>query len=183
MRPGERVARRYAKALFMIGLERGNPAAMLGELDDLTNTIVESDVLRRVLFTPIHPRAARRGVLVELVSRLGGSAELRAVGGLLVEENRTRLLPAIRDALRQEVERAAGRVSAEIESARPLDERQLQGICAALARRMGAEVTVSASVNPQLIGGVLARVGHLRLDGSVRTQLASLAGQLNEEAT
>ena len=178
MTRGGRIARRYARALFSVGREAGEVRRLLEELDVLTEEILESDELRRVLFAPIHPRAERKGVLSSIGERLGLSPELRAFVALLVDENRTTLLPAIRDALRVLVDRMEGRVVAEVTSARPLEAAEVERLTEALSRRVGARVTVSLKVDAGTLGGVVARVGDLLLDGSVRTQLASLAGSL-----
>lgn len=178
MTRGGAIARRYARALFAIGEERGGVRELLSEIDSLTDEIVECDELRRVLFAPIHPRNERRGVLFEVCTRLGVSQEVRAFSGLLLEENRIPLLSAIREELRGMVDRTEGRVVAEITSARPLEQEEVSRLTEALSRRLGVRVTVSLEVDPSLLGGVRARVGDLLLDGSVRTQLASLASSL-----
>ncbi len=180
MKRGERIARRYAKAMFLIGNERGEAPYLLEQLSTLVEATEEHDDLRRVLFTPIHARHRRRAVVRALCERLELSEDVTAFTSLLVEENRTPLLPAIRDALRALVERAAGRVEAQVTSARPLGEAEVERIRQALQERVGAEVSVQLDVDERLIGGVVARVGDLLLDGSVRTQLASLGGSLEE---
>jgi F-type H+-transporting ATPase subunit delta len=178
--PGGALARRYARALFGLGEETGSAAAYLEQIDRLTRLVEESDELRRAVFTPLHPRAERRGVIAELAERLGLAPELRAFSMLLVEENRTQFMPQIRDELRTLVERAAGRVDARVTSARPLDSAQVERVRAALSERVGAEVRVELEVDESLIGGLVARVGDLLLDGSVRTQLLSLASSLRK---
>ncbi len=176
------LARRYAKALFDLGRETGSPAALLEELDGIAQLADESRELARVIFTPLHPREQRRGVVSALAQRLGVSKEIRAFLLILVEENRTALLLPIRDELKVLVDRAAGRLQAQITSARELSADELARLEVALSRRMNAELTLEVKVDPQLIGGVVARVGDLLLDGSVRTQLASLAESLRRGA-
>jgi F-type H+-transporting ATPase subunit delta len=177
---GDAIARRYARALFQLGEERGDVSALLAELEQLNDTIVESPELVRVLFTPIHPRAERAAVIRELVRRLELSDDVRGLSLLLVDENRTRHLPHICEALEDMVERAAGRVEAEVTSARELSSDEANALREALSRRLDQQVTLKLEVNPDLIGGVVARVGDLLLDGSVRTQLASLRGGLRK---
>lgn len=176
------LARRYAKALFELGREIGSPATLLEELDSLAQIASEHRDLGRVLFTPLYPREQRRSVVRALAERLGLSAEIRAFLLILVDENRTALLLPIRDELKVLVDRAAGRLQAQITSARELRADELAQLKAALSRRMNAELTLELKVDPQLIGGVVARVGDLLLDGSVRTQLASLAESLRRGA-
>ncbi len=172
------IAQRYAKALFGLGQERGDMPVLLGELDKLTELVLGNGELRRVLFTPIHPRAERRGVLAELVERLELSKEVHVFSMLVVDQNRTGYLPAIRDALRELVEQAAGRVTAQISSARPLAQDEVERLREVLARRVNAEVKLQLDVDESLIGGVIARIGDLMLDGSVRAQLDSLSMNL-----
>ncbi len=172
------VAKRWAGALFGLaeGLDEAN--ASFAELRALTEQIVESPELQRVLLTPIHPRAERRGVIGELCEKLQLSRELRTFATLLVEENRARELASICDAFKRMVDEASGRVTAEVTSARPLDEAEQERLRQVLSRRVAADVTREAHVDASLIGGVVARVGDLLLDGSVRSQLESLSDNL-----
>ena len=99
---------------------------------------------------------------------------------LLVAENRMSLLPDIRDSLRSLVEQAAGRVKASVPSARALSDQQLELVRQALSARTNSVVTLETSVDPDLIGGIVVRLGDLLLDGSLRTQLNSLRGSLRK---
>ena len=172
------IAGRYARALFALGEETGDAATLLAELDELTEAATVMPELERVLFTPLYRRAERRAVIAELARRLEHSEVTRSFVMLLVDENRMGLLPDIRDALRELVERAAGRVHAKVSSARSLESTEIEQLRQALSRRMNALVTIETEVDPRLIGGVVARVGDLLFDGSLRTQLDSLRGSL-----
>jgi F-type H+-transporting ATPase subunit delta len=174
------IARRYARALFGLGTDTAAAERLLDELDELTAAATSSPELLRVLFTPIHPRQDRRAVVGELAERLGLSAELRMFALLLVEENRSAILPEIRAALRELVDEARGRVVARVRSARPLDAGELDALRRSLARRTGAEVQIEAEVDARLLGGLVVRVGDLLLDGSVRSQLEDLGASLRE---
>ncbi len=177
---GSGIAQRYARALFALGRELSDPAELLAEIDELVEAATVIPELERVLFTPLHPRAERRGVFAELTRRLDHSDETRAFAMMLVDENRMSLLPEIRDALRVLVEQAAGRVVACVTSARPLESRELDELRAALSRRLDAVVTIETEVDSELLGGVVVRVGDLLFDGSLRTQLDSLRGSLEK---
>ena len=180
MRRGSAIAQRWARALFGLAEDLAGATTLLEEFNALTVQIVESPDLRHVLFTPIHPRRERRGVIGELCEKLELSRETRAFAMLLVDENRSGHLEAIRDTLQRLVDEAAGRQIAEVTSARPLEEAELEQLRQALARRVNAEVTLDTRVDPSLIGGIVTRIGDLLLDGSVRTQLESLGNNLRK---
>ncbi len=174
------IARRYARAVF--GLSEGAKAHadLLEDLRTLTAEIAGNAELTRVLMTPLHPRAERKAVLRELAQKLGASTEVRVTSELLVDENRLSLLPAMCSALRELVDAEAGRVAARVVSARPLDKAAQERIRAALARRVNADIAIEFAVDPDLIGGVVARIGDLLLDGSIRTQLEQLGETLKK---
>jgi F-type H+-transporting ATPase subunit delta len=69
-------------------------------------------------------------------------------------------------------------VRAHVTSAQPLGAAELERVRQSLAKRTGKQVILEASVDPALIGGLVARVGDLVLDGSVRTQLGTLRDKL-----
>jgi F-type H+-transporting ATPase subunit delta len=182
MRRGERIAQRYARALFGLGAEGIDPEGLVGELTQLLDAAAESAPLRQALLTPIHPRNERRALIGDLARRLGLSREVVSFAMLLVEENRTSLLPQIRDGLRTMVEEAAGRVHARVVSARELSDAEVQRLRGALARRIQGEISIELAVDPALLGGAVVRAGDLLLDGSVRTRLAALRGSLERES-
>lgn len=168
------IARRYARAIF--GLAEGAKAhtRLLEEVQSLESEITGNIDLTRVLLTPIHPRVERKAVIHDLADRLGLSVEIRASAEILVEENRLQLLPALAAALQALVDAEAGRVGARVVSAHPLDAAAQQQIRSALSRRVNQDVAIEFAVDPELIGGVVARIGDLLIDGSIRTQLEQL---------
>jgi F-type H+-transporting ATPase subunit delta len=177
---GGEIARRYARAIFGLSEGAAAHARSLAEVQSLTSEITGNAELARVLLTPIHPRHERKSVIHELCDRLGLSVEIRASAEILVEENRLSILPALAAALQQLVDAEAGRVAARVTSARPLDAAAQEQIRAALSRRVAADIAVEFDVDPDLIGGVVARIGDLLLDGSIRTQLAQLGETLKK---
>ena len=86
-----------------------------------------------------------------------------------------------RSALRQLVEQAAGRVRARVTSTRKLERREIAGLRRALSRRSNAVIDLETEIDPDLIGGVVAKVGDLVFDGSIRAQLESLRANLTKE--
>lgn len=174
-------ALRYAKALFGLAQEAGAVESVRAELDRVAEAIKTVPTLADVLVLPMYPAAERRAALQRLAGPLGLSPLLTHFLSFLIDQRRTRDLAAIHDDYVRLAEEAAGRVRGEVVSATPLDPAQLDRIRAALARRMGRELDLAIRVDPDLLGGLVARVGNLVFDGSLRTQLAQLRAQLTGE--
>jgi len=97
---------------------------------------------------------------------------------LLLDRSRIVLLPAIARAYQAMADDHVGRVRAQVTSAEPLTQVALDRVRRSLEQRTGKKVVMETAVDPELIGGLVARVGDLVLDGSVRTQLADLRTKL-----
>jgi F-type H+-transporting ATPase subunit delta len=176
-------ALRYAKALFALAQEAGAAETVRAELARLLGAIEAVPTLGDVLVHPIYPAAQRRAALRALTGPLGLSPLLGHFLSFLIDQRRTRDLAAIRDEYERLAEEAAGRVRGEVVSASPLAPEQLDRIRAALARRTGRELDLAVRVDPGLLGGLVARVGDLVFDGSLRSQLAQLRTQLTGHRT
>jgi F-type H+-transporting ATPase subunit delta len=178
---GSAASQRYARALFSLARDEGRIEAVRGELDLLVGALEAVPALRDVLVRPLHPAAERRAALVAVGERLGLSPLLRHFCLFLIDQRRTRDLAAIRDEYVRLAEEAAGRVRGEVVAAAPLEGAQLDRLRAALSQQLGRTVDLDVRVDPQLLGGVVARVGDLVFDGSLRTQLAQLRANLTGE--
>ena len=171
-------ARRYAKALFELAKESGRVAEIGGELASIGDLLEGNAELHNVLFRPLHPVAQRRAVLDGVTERLGASPTVRSFFSLLIDQRRLVDFPAIRDEFERLASEDAGLRRAEIVSAGALRDDQLERLRRALSNRTGSEVEITVRVDPSLLGGVIAKVGDLVFDGSLRTQLRQLRANL-----
>jgi F-type H+-transporting ATPase subunit delta len=175
---GGSIARRYAKALFEIGVAEGNYERLGQELNDLANAYTGSDDLRLALENPVIKPSEKLAILKAILPRVGASTSVQRFAQLLLDRGRIALLRPAARAYRQLADARAGQVRATVTSAAPLSPADLDRVRRALEARTARKVIVEAAVDPDLIGGVVARVGDLVLDGSVRTQLAELRRRL-----
>jgi F-type H+-transporting ATPase subunit delta len=171
-------ARRYSKALFELAKESGRVAEVAGELTSIGDLLEGNPELHNVLFRPLHPVAQRRAVLDGVTVRLGASPTVRSFFSLLIDQRRLVDFPAIRDEFERLASEDAGLRRAEIVSAGVLRDDQLERLRRALSTRTGGEVEITVRVDPSLLGGVIAKVGDLVFDGSLRTQLRQLRANL-----
>ena len=172
------VARRYARALFHIGVDAGTVEALGQELGDLAVLFQQSAELRQALVNPVFKPSEKRAILDRLLPRVTPSPIVQRFAALLLERGRIALLPALSRAYRELSDAHAGRVRAVVTSAVPLSPGDLERVRRSLERRTKKKVMLEAEVDPGLIGGLVARVGDLVLDGSVRSQLETLRDKL-----
>lgn len=172
------VGRRYARALFQMGVDRGTFEQLGQEVAQLAALFQTSTELRQTLENPVFRPADKRAILEKILPRVTPTPEVQRFVLLLLERRRITALPAIARAYRELVDQHIGQVRAEVVSAQPLGGADLDRVRRSLEQRTGKKVLIEASVDPDLIGGVVARVGDLVLDGSVRAQLATLREKL-----
>jgi F-type H+-transporting ATPase subunit delta len=170
------LARRYARALLDVGGRRGREAALAlrDELRGFAAIVSGHDELRRALVHPGLGADERRRVLSAVAETAGASDILRRLIDLLAVRDRLSLLPDVAEAYAAAANAAHGVVSAEVGSAVALAEPQER----ALAGALGEAVELRARVEPELLGGLLVRVGGMTYDGTVRARLAALRRRL-----
>jgi len=174
------LARRYAKAVFELGVAEGGLDKTGGDIRTLAQAMKESPELASTLASPAIRRGDRKKVIDGLLQRIGVVSSTRNFVYLLLDGERLSSLPAISRELDAMIEAKAGRIAAEIVSAKPLDPTQLSQITAALEKLSGKKITVSKREDAELLGGVVAKVGDTVYDGSLRTQLRTLRDELSK---
>jgi F-type H+-transporting ATPase subunit delta len=174
------LARRYARAIVEIGTEHKNLEKLGGDLRSLAKAMHESAELVTVLTNPAIRRADRRKVIDGLLQRVKAEPQTRNLVYLLLDGERMASLEAISREVDAMIEAQAGRMMAEVTSAKPLDDAQLKQITAALEKLSGKKVAVTKHEDPSLLGGVVAKLGDTVYDGSLRTQLRTLRDELTK---
>ena len=174
------IARRYAKALFDLAVEQGKIEAWSQTLLALKQAIEASDELKDVLENPIYAREQRRAIVGKLVAALRLEPEPAHLLYLLADRSRLGHLGAIVEQFGTLADAKLGRLRARVTSAVPLDAAAAQTIADKLAHATRAQVILDRTVDPELLGGVVAQVGSLTYDGSVRSQLEALRKALKQ---
>jgi F-type H+-transporting ATPase subunit delta len=172
------IARRYAKALFSLSVETNRVEGWAGALLSVKQAVEASPDLRDVLSNPVYSKEQRRAIVEKLAGALSLDAEPRSLLLLLGDRNRLAYLGAIVDNFRDYADAHLGRVRAKVISAVKLDDVAAQAIADKLSQATQAKVLLDRVVDPAILGGVVAQVGSVVYDGSVRTQLEDLRQQL-----
>jgi len=167
----------YARALLEVGRAEGPLADIEDDLFRFARTFESSDELRMALTDPSLPVERRLAVVEDLV---GGKAlaTSTALLALIVGAGRAGDLPDIVDRFVELAVAEREREVAEVRSVLPLDDEQQRRLAAALSEATGKNVEVKVIVDPSVLGGVVARVGDVVIDGSVRHRLDQLKEQL-----
>jgi F-type H+-transporting ATPase subunit delta len=179
MRHSEAVAKSYAKALFGLARERNQVDAVGKELAAIAAVMAEQPAVGEFLSRPWIAPAAKRGAAAELATRLGLSTLARDFLALIAARNRAEYLTAIATAYRALDDEAQGRVRVKLRTVHALTEGEREQLSARLSRRLdGKTLVIEESVDSQLLGGFVAEVGSMILDGSLDTQLERMRERL-----
>lgn len=163
----------YASALLQVAKAEGSLDTVEDELFRVARTLEGNDQLRSVLTDQSIPIDKRQGIVEDL---LAGKASpvTTALVSFVVGAGRGRDLPAIIDKLVEQAAEERSQEVAEVRSAIPLSEDQRSRLAAALSSATGKKVSVKVVVDPSVLGGIVATVGDIVIDGTVRHRLDQL---------
>lgn len=168
------LAGRYASALFDLADQAKALDAVAADLTGLRAMIGESADLRRLLASPVVGREAQGKALAALVKQAGFGELVTKFVGTVARNGRLRDLSAMISAFLAELARRRGESTADVVSATPLTEAQLNALNETLRRLVGNKVSVNARVDSDLLGGLVVKVGSRMFDSSIRTKLQRL---------
>lgn len=174
------IARNYAEALLSLARKANDLSGWGAMLAEISGAI-EGDVrLRRFLEAPQISAADKKAVLSRAFGDRVPRLFLRFLQAL-VDKRRQMLLPEIVVEYGSLVDAAQGRVHAQVSIARPVTDADRALIAQQLSRTLGKVVVPHITVNPEIIGGLVVRVGDTVMDGSVRKRLATLRSRLTPQ--
>jgi F-type H+-transporting ATPase subunit delta len=165
------IAKRYAKALFNLAQEDGKVERYGEELDGFVRLLGELPDLANAIQNPLYTEAARKLVFQTVADKIGLSAILKSFINLLIEKKRVQNVAEIAEYYHKLIDEHANIARARIKAATQLDEGVVQEIAQTLEKMTGKKVLVEFQQDSSLIGGVVAQIGDLVLDGSVKRQL------------
>ena len=165
----------YASALFAIAAERDALERTEQGLESVLALTAGSADLGRLIRSPVVARTDQERAMSAILDAMGSDPLVRNFVGVLARNRRLGALAAIVRRFRALAAERRGEVEAIAETAIDLDDATTGRIRDALADALGRRVALRTEVDPELLGGLVVRVGSIRVDGSLRTQLQSLA--------
>jgi F-type H+-transporting ATPase subunit delta len=171
----------YANALADIALEQGAAGPVLQQLGDFVATYSVSAELRNCLESPGVTQEEKRGVAEKISARLGATKMVRNFLYIVIDHHRAHEFPEILESFQSVLRERQGIADAEIFSAVAMNDAQKKEMTQTLERVTGKKIEAKFSLDANLLGGALVRVGDTIYDGSLRNRLNGLRERLTVE--
>ncbi|MFH1624839.1 MAG: ATP synthase F1 subunit delta [Pseudomonadota bacterium] len=168
------ITRRYAEALIGIGVEEDSCAQFESELTEINTVLKENTALRNILYSSVYPVVSRKGILREVTSQLGTSQTIENFLNLLIDKNRTELLPSISLRYGEMLDQLLGRIRAKVIVAKSISPELISNLKGAFEKLTAKEVVFEIEEDPAIIGGIITKLGNVIFDGSIRTHLEKI---------
>jgi F-type H+-transporting ATPase subunit delta len=172
------IADRYARAIFELGVESNQLAAITEQVRRFAQAYAGNAELRAVLDNPIVEAEKREAILGDVSARLGLTGSALNLIRLLARRKKLRVVPEIARRLDRFSDEKAGVVRATVTSAKPMPDSFYQKLVAELEAATSRKIVLERKEDPSLIAGFVTRIGDNTIDGSVRGRLNEIERQL-----
>ena len=168
------IAGRYAGALFDLAKEQKALDQVQSDLTGMKGLLAESADLTRLIESPAISKDDQVRALTAVSKKAGASDLTTRFLGLLADKRRAFALPQIINAYEAMLADEKGEVTAELISAVELTKAQVDAVTKKISQSVGKTVSMTLSVDPSLLGGLVVRVGSRMIDASLKTKLHQL---------
>jgi len=169
---------RYALALFELAREQKQLESIAASLAAVRAALKESDDFRELTTSPLIGREEAMRAVAAAAEAMRLDPLTTRFLGVLAQNRRLRQLGNVIRAFNTLAARHRGEITAEVTSAHPLDDGQVDAIKQNLRTRMGRDIAVEMNVDPAILGGLVVKIGSQMIDGSIRTKLNNLASAM-----
>jgi F-type H+-transporting ATPase subunit delta len=174
------VAERYAGALFNLAHESNSVESVESALDKFLGLLRDSADLRRFVLSPMFSNVEQEQGLSAILKSVGITGLARDFLLVLAKNRRLFATESVIKAYKSLCAKSRGEVEAEVISAVSLTQAQTQDLTDTLRQKLGKTPTLTAKVDPRLLGGLIVRVGSQMIDTSLRTKLKNLEKVMKE---
>jgi len=169
------LAGRYASALFDLARDQRQIESVATSLDALAQALLDSKDFNELVTSPLVSREEAGKAFGALAPDLGLDPITANFLGVLARNGRKNELRNVIRAYRRLAAEHRGETTAEVITARPLNDDQLTALRQQLRARAGRDVAIEAEVDPTILGGIVVKLGSQQIDASIRTKLNRLA--------
>jgi F-type H+-transporting ATPase subunit delta len=173
-------AGRYAKAAFELAKSSGCLDAVEADLSALRAALATSPELAELLVSPLYSAEQKTGVLFALADKAGFNELTRNTFGVVATNRRAAELDDIAAIFSALLDADRGIVRADVETATAMTKKQTEALAASLKSAFGREIEVRTQVRPELMGGLIVKIGSRMFDSSLRTKLDGMKNAMKE---
>ena len=166
---------RYASALFDLDRDQRQIESVGKSLDALGQALLDSKDFNELVTSPLVSREEAGKAFAALAPQLGLDPISANFLGVLARNGRKGELRNVIRAFRRLAAEHRGEATAEVVTARPLNDEQLAALRQQLRARAGRDVNIDINVDPAILGGIVVQLGSQQIDASIRTKLNRLA--------
>ena len=177
----EELAQVYARALFQAAQDEGKVDVLREQLGQVADAVSENRDLSMFFFSPYFSTAEKQDGLRRVLE--GADESLVNFLGLLIENHRMPVIFRIRQEYERLWEEENRMLPVQITSAIALDEATTESLGQTIGERAGRTVTLATRVDPDILGGIVVRVGNSILDASIRNRLEQLRRHVAQGAS
>lgn len=176
-----RIAKRYAKALFNLAAGNLAEAKVDREAMEVLLGLFADEGAKKVLISPVMPLDLKKSLMTYGLDQGKASTNVRNLIETLLIAGRVAYVPQVTQAYSELIDEAEGTAKAELTTAVPIESGDERQIGDNLGRLLNKQITVNVNVDPNILGGFVAKVGNYRIDLSLRTRLDGLAYRALQE--
>lgn len=174
------IAARYAKAIFELARDGKKLKALDSDIAALEAAIGESPDLRDMIASPLYTRDVQAHAIAALARKMKLSPIVTNTLALMAEKGRLFVLPQLLEQLRARIAEEKGEITAEVIAAKALTKAQSDKLAAALKASTGKDVKLNLSVDENLIGGLIVKLGSKMIDTTIAAKLNTLQNAMKE---
>ncbi|MEM9305641.1 MAG: F0F1 ATP synthase subunit delta, partial [Pseudomonadota bacterium] len=150
------------------------------DINSLQSALSDSEDFRTLISSPIYTREEQAGAITALSAKMGLSPTMSNTLSLMAQKRRLFVIPQLLATLRDVIAEDKGEITADVVSAKALTKTQSDKLAKTLKASTGKTVTLNATVDESLIGGLIVKVGSRMIDTSIRSKLNSLQNAMKE---
>jgi F-type H+-transporting ATPase subunit delta len=174
------IAARYASAVFELAKDASDLKTLESNVQDLDTVLADSSDIRDLINSPVVSREDQANAIAAVAKKMKLMPIVSNTLALMASKRRLFVLPALVAQLRALIAEEKGEMTAEVISAKAMTKTQTDKLAKAIKARIGKDVKIDATVDEELIGGLVIKVGSQMIDTSIRSKLNSLSNVMKE---
>ena len=174
------IAARYASAVFELAKDASDLKTLESNVQDLDTVLADSSDIRDLINSPVVSREDQANAIAAVAKKMKLMPIVSNTLALMASKRRLFVLPALVAQLRALIAEEKGEITAEVISAKAMTKTQTDKLAKAIKARIGKDVKIDATVDEELIGGLVIKVGSQMIDTSIRSKLNSLSNVMKE---